>query len=212
MSTKPKYHVLLFIALACVSGCKQEAPKASDQTVAPAASKPDKLFASTATPAVDIRPATPVKPVAAPKPVVPVDSQAVDEPKPPESDDESPAFAPELQPRDGLSIRRLVTAPAVQHREPVAASSMFGSHEEKVYAFVEAQNESDEPKKLIVHFIGPDDSVTGGIELEVPAKSTRWRTWAFTKHAKAPGLWRVEVRTPDGELVGALPFEVDHGC
>lgn len=122
------------------------------------------------------------------------------------------AFEPELESHEGLSIQRLLTAPDVEHREPVAASSVFGHHDEKVVAFVELSNESAEDKSVLVHFIGPEGQVSGGIELRVPAKSPRWRTWAYTRNAKTPGLWRVEIRSLDGTLVGALPFEVEPGC
>lgn len=126
--------------------------------------------------------------------------------------DEPSVFEPELDIYDGVTIQRLVTASEVEHREPVAASSVFGHHDEKVIAFVELSNESEEDKSVLVHFIGPDGQVSGGIELRVPAKSPRWRTWAYTQNAKAPGLWRVEVRSEDGTLVGTLPFEVEPGC
>lgn len=126
--------------------------------------------------------------------------------------EDAPAFEPELQGADGLEIQRLLTAPEIEHREPVAASGVFGHHDEKVYAFIEASNASHEDKSLLVHFIGPEGQVSGGIELRIPAATPRWRTWAFTEHAKVPGLWRVELRGADGALIGALPFEVEPGC
>jgi len=115
---------------------------------------------------------------------------------------------PDLQSMDGLSIQRLVIALGVERREPIAASSVFRSDDERVYAFVEVSNESAEAKVLTAHFIGPNGQVSGGIELSIPATVPRWRTWAYTKHAKEPGLWRVEIRAVDGSLLGALPFEV----
>lgn len=126
--------------------------------------------------------------------------------------EKEPSFVPDLEDIDGLSIQRLVTAAKIEHREPLTASAVFGHHSEKVYAFVEASNASEQDKTLLVHFIGPDGQVSGGIELRIPAAAPRWRTWAFTRHAKTPGLWRVELRTADGSLLAALPFEVEPGC
>jgi hypothetical protein len=125
---------------------------------------------------------------------------------------ELPTFEPELGSFDGLTIQRLVATSAIDAREPVFASSVFDHHDEKIYAFIEASNESEFEKTLVVHFIGPDGRVTGGIELRIPPSVPRWRTWAYTKNAKEPGLWHIEIRDPDGALIAALPFEVEPAC
>lgn len=129
------------------------------------------------------------------------------EPKP--MVDDAPAFEPELESIGGLMIRRLLTTSEISGREPVGATSSFSSQDDRIYAFVEVSNETEWPKKLLVHFIGPNANVTGGIELEIPASVPRWRTWAYTKFFDQPGLWRVEIRDEEGHLVGALPFEVE---
>jgi hypothetical protein len=119
------------------------------------------------------------------------------------------SFAPETESFDGLTLVRFVTAPDVEQREPTLVSSRFGTDEERIYAFLEAKNESELDKTLSVHFIGPGQEVSGGIELEIPASAPRWRTWAYTRHARTPGLWHVEIRDEGGTLIGALPFEVE---
>lgn len=141
------------------------------------------------------------------------------DPKPPqvseEKDFEPPAaaaFEPVLDNRGGVRIQRLITTPIVEEREPVDARAVFDHHDEKVIAFIEASNDTSDAHPLFVHFIGPSGTVTGGVELVIPADSPRWRTWAFTRFAKEPGLWRVEIRDAEGVLVGALPFEVEPGC
>ena len=75
--------------------------------------------------------------------------------------------------------------------------------------FIDAANESTTDELLMVYFIGPDGAVSGGVELVIPASAPRWRTWAYTRHAQKPGLWRVEIRDGNGSLIGALPFEVE---
>jgi len=189
------------LVLLTALGCNEATPLESD-TIERATS-PNAMLASTA-------PETAPKPLNAPKPVEEKkpERSVLDVEQPPVVEEER-SFEPDLQSADGITIRRLITAPAVEHREPVAASAVFGRHEERVYAFIEVSNESTEDKVLLVHFIGPEGHVSGGIELDIPSASPRWRTWAHTRHAKKPGLWRVEIRTADGTLLGALPFEVE---
>jgi len=68
--------------------------------------------------------------------------------KKPELSKAEPSVEATLHTMDGLTIRRLVTAPEVEHREPVAASTLFERDEERIYAFVEVSNESDEAKVM----------------------------------------------------------------
>jgi len=188
------------LVLLTALGCNEATPLESD-TIERATS-PNAMLASTA-------PETAPKPLNAPKPVEKKPERSVLDVEQPPVVEEERSFEPDLQSADGITIRRLITAPAIEHREPVAASAVFGRHEERVYAFIEVSNESTEDKVLLVHFIGPGGHVSGGIELDIPSASPRWRTWARTRHAKKPGLWRVEIRTADGTLLGALPFEVE---
>ncbi|MEM7135840.1 MAG: DUF2914 domain-containing protein [Myxococcota bacterium] len=127
--------------------------------------------------------------------------------------EESSDLKPEpfLDRDDGLIVRRLMTAPGIEAREPLAPTSHF-VHEERVFAFLDVENASQTDKKLTVFFIAPSGKATGGVALSVPANKPRWRTWAFTDHADEVGLWRVEVRSESGSLVAAMPFEVSGGC
>lgn len=203
MNIEPKITIPFLVALLVTAACGRAKPQKSEPT--DRAKPAQAILTSTA-------PAAVPKPIEAKKPAPPVADfveATAAEVKPIET---SASFEPELESLDGLTIERLVTAPEVDHREPVAASSVFGAHDERVYAFVEVRNESEEDKTLLVHFIGPEGQVSGGIELRIPASTPRWRTWAYTRNATKPGLWRVEIRSEDGTLVGALPFEVEHGC
>ncbi len=208
MNTKPTIQVAALLVFALAFGCSDKQPPPSKALER--ATSNDSMLTSTSSAASPPEAAdSPTKKQDAP----PVDLVDEAQTEPSFGDVKATSdFVPELQPTEGLSIQRLVTAPAVEHREPVAASSIFAAHEEKIYAFVDVRNESDEVETLVVYFIGPNGFASGGIALDVPPRVPRWRTWAFTKHAKEPGLWRVEVRNVKGDLVGALPFEVDHGC
>ena len=185
----------LILLLLTATACAEAKPPKSDAIERAKPTEP--MLTSTAPP----------KPVEEKQPAPPV-AEIIE--APPVEDPQS--FEPELKSFDGLTIQRLVAAPEVEHREPVAASAVFGHHDEKIYAFVEVSNESDEDKTLLVHFIGPDGQVSGGVELRIPAEAPRWRTWAYTRNATKTGLWRVELRSEDGTLLGALPFEVEPGC
>ncbi|RLB43091.1 MAG: hypothetical protein DRH30_03740 [Deltaproteobacteria bacterium] len=195
MKIKSRVITPIMLVLLTAVGCNEATPSTSD--VIERATSPKPTLTSTAPPAAP-------KPVEAKQP----ERSILEAEKPPVVETER-SFAPELESMDGLTIRRLVTASEIEHREPVAASSVFGRHEERVYAFLEVSNESEDDMTLLVHFIGPGEQVSGGIELNIPPAVPRWRTWALTRHAKQAGLWRVEVRSPDGDLLGALPFEVE---
>lgn len=203
MNIEPRITIPVVLALLVTAACTQAKPPKSE---AIDRAKPTQATLTSSVPAVAQKPSEEKKPE---PPVTDFADAPATEAKPIES---SPSFEPELETFDGLTIQRLVTAPEVERREPLAASSVFGPHDERVYAFVEVRNESEEDKTLLVHFIGPDGQVSGGIELRIPAATPRWRTWAYTRNARKPGLWRVEIRSDDGTLIGALPFEVETGC
>lgn len=190
MNIKPTIAIPIVFVLLTAMGCTEAKPPKSDAVELATSAEP--TLTSTTPPA----PSDPIEKEKKPEAPIP---ELVEAPP-----------AEEAQPL-GITIQRLITAPAVEHREPVAASSVFGRHDETVYAFVDVSNESEEEKTLLVHFIGPQEQVGGGIELRIPPAVPRWRTWAYTKHAKKPGLWRVEIRGVDGALLGALPFEVESG-
>lgn len=203
MNIEPKITLAVLVAALATAACTQAKPKKAE---AIKRVKPSPTMLTSTAPAPAPKPSETKE---TEPPIADVVEAPMVEPKAIET---APSFEPELQSIDGLSIERLVTAPGIELREPVAASSVFGDHDERVYAFVEARNDSERDETLLVHFIGPDGQVSGGIELRIPASTPRWRTWAYTRNANEPGLWRVEIRSEEGTLLGTLPFEVEHGC
>lgn len=195
MNIKSRVAIPITLVLLTAFGCTEATPPQSDAIDRAASTKP--TLTSTV-PHASSKPA-------ADKKLEPSVLEIIEAP----SVEEDRSFEPTVDSMDGLTIRRLVTASEVEHREPIAVSSVFGPDEERVYVFVEVSNESEDDKTLGVHFIGPDGQVSGGIELHIPPAVPRWRTWAHTRHAKKPGLWRVEIRNVAGSLLGALPFEVE---
>ncbi|MDH3728107.1 MAG: DUF2914 domain-containing protein [Myxococcales bacterium] len=207
MNIKPNVVILITIT-AFATGCETNASREPGPLERAASS--ERTLTSTLTPAPATPEPTPPKVTETEK----SDSSTPAEPKHAQASFEGgePLYEPTLQGDDGITIRRLITAPDIEGREPLAASPVFGHDEEKVYAFLDLSNTSEEPKTVTVFFVGPSGKVSGGVELEVPANVPRWRTWAYTRFADELGLWRVEVRSAAGVLLGALPFEVAEGC
>ncbi len=189
MNIEPNVVILITIATLLAVGCDEEASSQPGPLERASSSEP--TFTSTVAPV--------------PKPAIP--KPVASEPKA-----DGVLYEPTLQSNDGITIHRLITAPEVEGREPLAASAVFGHYEEKIYAFLDVSNESSEAKTVTVFFVGPSGKISGGVELVVPPNVPRWRTWAYTRFADEVGLWRVEVRSPAGALLGALPFEVAEGC
>lgn len=116
---------------------------------------------------------------------------------------------PELHEIDGVSLARLVVARGVEGREPVGASSRFEGSSDPLYAFLELVNGNDEEREVIVTFEREDGYTTGDVSLTVPANARRWRTWAYSRYVQRAGAWDAVVRTPEGEVVGTVPFVVE---
>lgn len=108
-----------------------------------------------------------------------------------------------------LRVKRLVLAEGVSGREPVEPRTSFNAAEtERIYAFVEVENRADGEGEITVTFEPPDGGAPrGNVTLNVGA-SPRWRTWAFTRGARAAGEWTAVVRGPDGQVLARTPFEV----
>jgi hypothetical protein len=108
-----------------------------------------------------------------------------------------------------LSVKRLVVAQGVKNREPVEAGTTFSAYTtERIYAFVEVENESQSEGELTVAFIPPGGGpAVGNVTLEVGA-TPRWRTWAYTRGAQKTGEWTAVVRSETGEVLARAPFEI----
>lgn len=107
-----------------------------------------------------------------------------------------------------IHLRRLVVATGVSDREPTGVADSFGRDLPRLYAFLEAVNQTDEPVALVVTFEPEGGEPVGHVSLAVPARARRFRTWAHTQHAKRAGRWEVVVRTPDGTIIARRPFEI----
>jgi hypothetical protein len=186
--------VLAFLA----AGCSQ--PKTVERTpvaCAPAAQPEAAKAASTPAPAVT---AAPEKSAAIAK------------------SETKPAAAPEVPSRSAktastssksLSVKRLVVATGMDHREPQGVATLFRQHEvDKLYAYVEVENDAKSTEQITVSFEPPDGrAARGNITLDV-GSSPRWRTWAYTKNALDVGSWTAVVKDASGRTLARQPFEI----
>ncbi len=119
-----------------------------------------------------------------------------------------PPGAPTLGEHEGLSLRRLVVAEAIEEREPVGAGQRFDLGTAQVVAFMNLANDTDEPRTILVGFERPDGRTTGQISLTIPPNAGRWRTWARSRNIRVEGRWSAVVSTPNGEEIGRIAFDV----
>jgi len=137
---------------------------------------------------------------AIPTPVVPAP-----EPVLPEAD----PFEPELDTRSAVRVRRLVVSTGVRGHEPTGAANTFRiGAQSRLYAFVDAVNETDTDDSLEVTFEPETGESSGHVSLNVPAERDRFRTWAYTRHIYTPGRWHVVVRDANGYEVARRAFDV----
>jgi hypothetical protein len=107
-----------------------------------------------------------------------------------------------------LKVLRLVTARDVSGREPVGAATSFSAADlEKVYAFVELANDARAESGIVVTFTPPAAGPQRIIKLDVGPQK-RWRTWAVTRKARAPGTWAVSVADARGTVLARTSFTV----
>ena len=106
-----------------------------------------------------------------------------------------------------LRVTRFVVSRGVAGREPVGASSSFGSEVDKLYAFVELQNEAKAESEVFVSFQPPGGGRSQRVKLEV-GPERRWRTWAVTRRLRAEGTWTAVVTSADGRELGRTSFQL----
>ncbi|MBI5535892.1 MAG: DUF2914 domain-containing protein [Deltaproteobacteria bacterium] len=105
-----------------------------------------------------------------------------------------------------MRVKRLVLTRGVKGHEPTAEISTVSSGPEPLYAFVEVENKSDDDGAIVISFEKPGTK-TGNIELKVPAKQNRWRTWGWSRGVREAGSWVVVVRSIGGRELARTAFE-----
>ncbi|MCA9632624.1 MAG: DUF2914 domain-containing protein [Myxococcales bacterium] len=106
-----------------------------------------------------------------------------------------------------LKIKRLVVTTEIDKREPVEVSS-FEASSGPIYAFMELENPGDEDRDVMLTFEHSSGKKVGLVELHIPAKQRRWRTWGRTQNIKQAGEWEAIVKSSEGQEIGRTKFQV----
>jgi hypothetical protein len=105
-------------------------------------------------------------------------------------------------------IDRFVLAGGVEAREPVAETDTFTTDTDKIWAFVQFDNEYGAPFSVRVHWEKVDGPASPyGFVLDVPT-AKRFRTWSWTAIRRDPGQYRAVLRTLDGKELASRTFEI----
>ncbi len=150
-------------------------------------------------------------PTPAPPDVVPApESPVAAEPELDTTTREEPEIeAPNLAESEGVHLKRLVLARAVENREPIEAGTTFEIDSEKrIYAFISVVNPTASESEVTVSWAPADGGRERGKTIVSVGAHPRWRTWAYTRGIQTPGKWKVIIRNSAGEIIGEAPFEV----
>jgi hypothetical protein len=105
----------------------------------------------------------------------------------------------------GLTVEEMVFCAAVQDRAPSLPDTAFASTVENVWCFVRVTGAADTTAITQVWYY--NDRELSRVELAV--KSANWRTWSSKMILPEwQGIWRVDVLSPDGEVLRSGSFAV----
>lgn len=111
---------------------------------------------------------------------------------------------------DGLRITEMTLARNIEAGAVVDPTTTFSAADGRVMVLIRVENETGAETDIRVSFERADREVaastSGGVTLHIPARP-RYRTQARTG-TRAPGRYRVVVRTAAGNVLGTADYEV----
>ena len=204
------WSALLALPALLAGGCETEAatkPQSAPKVVAVAPAEPAPAPMPAFTRTAPREQLSPLEKPAAVEPFLPPAT-----PKPEDSKttdiDGAEAEAWHVPAVEDVQLERFVLSRGVEDREPTEPEDVFTTDDERIYAFMHLANQDGEPYQLTVHFEpveGPSNPY--GVTLNVES-SARWRTWAFTRIKREPGMYRCVIRNADGDEVAQRVFEI----
>jgi hypothetical protein len=119
--------------------------------------------------------------------------------------------APESEEVDGLTLTEITLARGVEGGQAVDPTNTFSAADGRVVVLLRLGNSTGAETDIRVSFERADREVTasttaGGVTLHLPARR-QTRTVARTG-TRAPGRYRVVVRTAAGNVLGTAEYEV----
>lgn len=107
----------------------------------------------------------------------------------------------------GFSLARIALAHEVENREPTKLASSFVAGT-RVHLFMEAKNLGDQDQTLVVRWHDPAVAAPVSIPLKVPARRSRYRTWANSSPLLRKGTHEVSVQVKGGPEIFRRSFTV----
>jgi hypothetical protein len=104
----------------------------------------------------------------------------------------------------GIAVRDFVMARDVVDREPAGATTTFSPQDGRAFAHAKINNPGAATQVSFVWLY--DDALYATVEMEV-GPSVRWRTWSSAQLSLGP--WRVQIVSPDGEVLAENAFTVE---
>ncbi len=123
---------------------------------------------------------------------------------PAQQPDKAPVATEEAKqaPTAEIKVDKMVTATAVDNKEPVNETSSFDKTAARVYTWTKITTDVTPVK--VKHVYYANDKKTAEIELNVNAKT--YRVWSYK--SVWPGSWKVETTDETGKVLAVVTFTV----
>ena len=106
-----------------------------------------------------------------------------------------------------LKVNRLSIAREVRHRRPLGVSSRFSSQVERIWGYIEVQNEAEHQWVWMEWW--HDDQRRSRLRVRI-GQSKRWRTWSWQRmRPRDIGLWEVKVLSSTLEELARAQFLIE---
>jgi type II secretory pathway predicted ATPase ExeA len=115
----------------------------------------------------------------------------------------TPKSVAKLQEAD-VAVLDFVMAREVVNREPAGPTTTFSPQDGRAFAYAKINNPGAPTQVSFVWLY--DDALYATVEMEV-GPSVRWRTWSSAQLSL--GAWRVQIVSPDGEVLAENAFTVE---